>query len=315
MEPRKLPVFGLPKNWTPNIKTTSSWRAIPEGIENGALEMELALPKFNQWNKQRYFIDLFITKDTTVALKLSTSAAWIKLSTSNVSLISDGLKAEQRIWVTIDWANAPKQLQKGHIVISDEIRSIPVAITVDNSVNGQNYSGKIAGGSYLMFNAVDFSSSTSGTANSWKIIDGLGSAGKSLEAWPLRFSPLFNIADTASLRKSASLTYSFFTRKVSKANVKIFALPTHPLNKAFELRCAVSIDDGPIQILNFRTIGRSEEWKQNVLSNSAMKVIADKNLNAGKHTITIYQIDPGLILDRIFVDFGDAPSFYGVISK
>jgi hypothetical protein len=315
MEPRKLPVFGLPKSWKPIVNTTTSWMALPEGDKNGDPAMELTLPKLDRWNKQRYFIDLFITKDTTVTLKLNTVASWIKISTAEVLLVPNGLKSQQRIWVTIDWSKAPKQLPKGYISISDGTQSVNIAVITENFADDAliNYKGKIANGNYLLFNAIDFTSITKGVANSWKTIEGLGSGGKSLEAWPLQFSPTFNMIDTASIRKSGSLTYSFFTKEVTKANIKIVALPTHPLNKAFELRCAVSVDGGPITVINFRTIGRSEEWKQNVLSNSAMKTIGEKSLKAGKHTITIYQIDPGLILDRIFVDLGNASLFYGRI--
>ena len=35
------------------------------------------------------------------------------------------------------------------------------------------------------------------------------------------------------------------------------------------MRYAVSIDDGPLTIVDFKTFGRSEEWKQNVLRNRA----------------------------------------------
>jgi hypothetical protein len=316
MEPRKLPVFGMPKESITPVSVNQNWVVMPENHKDIGLQTNLSLPKFDQWNRQRYFIDLFLAKDTTLSLKMLPSANWIKLSSSSAMLSPNGLKAQERIWVEIDWETAPKQALKGSILITAGNRNMTVLVNANNSIvpTAINFKGKIAGEKYVVIPAADFTSSTKAGNKSWKIIDDLGSFGKSIEAWPLQFSPTFNSNDTISIGKHASVSYAFLMQEAAKTSIKIFALPTHPLNKAFELRCGVSIDGGPISIINFRTIGRSEEWKQNVLRNSAIKTIGEKDLNAGKHTITIYQIDPGLILDKLFVDLGGAPPFYGTVS-
>lgn len=72
---------------------------------------------------------------------------------------------------------------------------------------------------------------------------------------------------------------------------------------------------GPATILNFKTVERSEEWKQNVLSNSAVQCIKIPALKSGKHKLQIYMVDPGVILDRILIDLGGLKPFYGLISE
>ena len=44
------------------------------------------------------------------------------------------------------------------------------------------------------------------------------------------------------------------------------------------MRIAVSLDDGPLQVLDYATIGRSDEWRNNVLSNTAVRTIPLKML-------------------------------------
>jgi hypothetical protein len=50
----------------------------------------------------------------------------------------------------------------------------------------------------------------------------------------------------------------------------VIALPTHPLSPDVGLALGVQIDDGPVQLVDFKTVGRSDTWKRNVLSNTAL---------------------------------------------
>ena len=70
------------------------------------------------------------------------------------------------------------------------------------------------------------------------------------------------------------------------------------------MRYAVSVDDGPLLLVDFRSFGRSEEWKQNVLRNRAERKIPIHFLEKGKHTLRIYCVDPGVLLDEILVNLG-----------
>ncbi|MCE7040384.1 hypothetical protein [Dyadobacter sp. CY312] len=65
---------------------------------------------------------------------------------------------------------------------------------------------------------------------------------------------------------------------------------------------------------NFRTFGRSDEWKNNVLRNSAQRVFNIADLKPGNHKLTIYMIDPGVILNHIFIDLGVDQPFYGSLA-
>jgi hypothetical protein len=81
------------------------------------------------------------------------------------------------------------------------------------------------------------------------------------------------------------------------------------------MRYAVSIDNGPMQIVDFRTYGRSEEWKQNVLSNRAQRKISMHFLNKGKHSLKVFALDPGVTLDEIRIDLGGLKNAYSVIGE
>jgi hypothetical protein len=95
--------------------------------------------------------------------------------------------------------------------------------------------------------------------------------------------------------------------------VRIVLLPTHPLTPSAGLRLGVSLDGGAIQLLDFSTLGRSDEWRENVLSNTAVRSIHVRRLAAGAHELRLYALDPGLVLDRIEVELDGAVRRYGAI--
>src|SRR5580765_3799680 len=97
--------------------------------------------------------------------------------------------------------------------------------------------------------------------------------------------------------------------------VTVFTLPTYPLNNAYSMRYAVSVDEGPLQIIDFRTFGRSEEWKQNVLRNRAETKTQLPLLSAGKHTLKIFCVDPGVVIDEIRIDLGGLKNAYSAIPE
>jgi hypothetical protein len=81
------------------------------------------------------------------------------------------------------------------------------------------------------------------------------------------------------------------------------------------MRYAISVDNGPLQVIDFKTVGRSEEWKQNVLRNRAEKKITLPNLAAGSHSLQMYSIDPGVLLDAILIDLGGFKPAYGAVGE
>jgi len=144
---------------------------------------------------------------------------------------------------------------------------------------------------------------TSAHSSDWEIIPGLGSRGNALRA-------RLDLA-SADQPNGPALSYTFETKRVDGAELRFIALPVHPLTSLNRLRVAVRFDAGPLQTLDFETFGRSDEWKRNVLGNSAVRTIALPRLRAGHHKLEIFALDPGFVLDRIDLRLDGAPDYYG----
>lgn len=147
---------------------------------------------------------------------------------------------------------------------------------------------------------------SAGSNPSWEVVPGLGSSGDALR------SRLDMAArTTAEATGTAPLDYRFEQKSAGGAKIRLVAVPVHPLTSANGLRIGVRIDAGPWEVLDFRTFGRSDEWKQNVLSNTALRTLARPQLARGTHSIEVVALDPGFILDRIDIIPDGAPDYYG----
>jgi len=149
--------------------------------------------------------------------------------------------------------------------------------------------------------------STVSSSTDWEAMPGLGTSGKAMRArLDLPSRGLDALADMSALE------YRFQTRSEGGATLRLVAAPVHALTSGNRLRIAVQLDDGPLQVVDYTTVGRSDEWKRNVLGNMAVRSSALARLDPGLHTLRVYALDPGVVLDRIDVVMDGAPEYYGM---
>lgn len=164
---------------------------------------------------------------------------------------------------------------------------------------------KPAGGLPPEINRIITIPAASAAAEDWETVPGLGSTGSALRS-------RLDLPSTDAGTKRTPLGYAFETRAASDSVLRIEGLPVHPLTSKNHLRLAIRIDGGQLQVLDFESFGRSEEWKQNVLTNTSVRSIVLPQLPAGRHRVDLYPLDPGFILDRLEVRLDGAPDYYGL---
>ena len=115
------------------------------------------------------------------------------------------------------------------------------------------------------------------------VCEGLGYEGKAVE-----------------IRKGDALTFYFGNLKTDLLEVDIRLLPNHPV-QGDKLRISVSLDGAEPEVIAYETEGRSEEWKENVLRNQAIRKIVLPVSGKKSHQLVIKALDEGVILDQIML--------------
>ena len=104
----------------------------------------------------------------------------------------------------------------------------------------------------------------------------------------------------AEIRKGDARTFYFGNLKTDLLEVDIRLLPNHPV-QGDKLRISVSLDGAEPEVIAYETEGRSEEWKENVLRNQAIRKIVLPVSGKKSHQLVIKALDEGVILDQIML--------------
>ncbi len=101
-----------------------------------------------------------------------------------------------------------------------------------------------------------------------------------------------------SLPQGSSVWYEWKASNTDSVTVEVALVPNHPVS-GHTLRFSIRQDDGPEQIIDYRTQGRSEEWKLNVLGNQAIRRISFPVKEKGRRRLILKALDEGVVVDQI----------------
>jgi hypothetical protein len=321
MQPRSLPVYQAPAAPAFRLDTTQVWGVAPEG--GAAPDSALAagarpdrhLPTFYPWGPPSYFIDVFLSRRQAVRWKATSSTSWLVLSARQGTLASGVGQKQQRLAVHVDWSKVPRrEAATGQVTFTGAGKTFRVAVrAVAGPPELAAYPGFIETNGYVAIAAAHYTRLVDRPTNHWALLRGLGQAGQALQAMPLQATPLVEATQLAA--QAARVEYDFYTLTPAAPVVTVATLPTHQVTRLASMRYGIALDDGPIEVVDFKTEGRSEEWKQNVLRNAAFRQLKGAPLAAGRHTLKLYLLDPGVVLDRITIDLGGLQPAYGAIPE
>lgn len=119
-------------------------------------------------------------------------------------------------------------------------------------------------------------------------------------ATPVAYEGLGYEGRAAGINRGDALTFSFGKWEADSVEVDIRLLPNHPVH-GDQLRFSVSLDGAEPEVISYETKGRSEEWKENVLRNQAIRKIMLPVSGNKSHQLVIKALDEGVILDQVML--------------
>ena len=104
----------------------------------------------------------------------------------------------------------------------------------------------------------------------------------------------------AGIPEGKTATFHLDNCRKDSVEVELRFLPTHPVNGK-DLRVQVSLNGQETPPISYRTYGRSEEWKVNILTNQAVRRMKFAISPNRPNTLTIKALDEGVVLDQVYV--------------
>ena len=113
-------------------------------------------------------------------------------------------------------------------------------------------------------------------------------------------------------RDSPCLEYQMYLFHSGKIEVEAVIAPTLNFVPGRGLRFAVSFDDQPPQTVDALAHNSQSDWEESV-KDSVRKVKSTHTLaNSGYHTLKVWMVDPGVVLEKLVVNLGGVkPSYLG----
>ena len=114
-------------------------------------------------------------------------------------------------------------------------------------------------------------------------------------------SPCVNLGyegGAVSLVQNEPIYFDFRLKNKDSVQVELNFLPTHPVHGS-RLRVKVSLDGQEAHVISYETQGRSEEWKENVLRNRAVRTLTLPVDEGRRHRLCVEALDGGVVLDQI----------------
>ena len=295
--------FELPPQAGLGVALEGSTAAWPEAKEPAALQ---ALDLFHSSGR---YLDVFNRGSQPFNFKAEASAPWIVLSASRGTITK-----EERIWVSADWTRAPAGSSTGTVKISGPATdSVVVRVKAFNPLAslGATWHRFVEAAGCVVMEAAHYSARRDTATARWELLPDHGRTGSAMTLLPVAAPSVQPPLDSPCLEYA---TYLFSTGRVQ---VVLELSPS--LNYAPErgLRIGLSFDDATPQVLTVVPKGYeagdgNRDWEQTV-KDSIRVVKTDQVLTQpGAHTLKVWMVDPGVVLQRLVVDTGGVrPSYLG----
>jgi hypothetical protein len=228
-----------------------------------------------------------------------------------MSETSGVLSDEKRIWVSIDWKKAPKGTAgKGKITFSGSssaenpgmVREFNLSVFNPATPAPAEVRGFVESNGYISIEAEHFSRKTDGKEAGWAIIEGLGRTGSSVTVLPPTVTSI--IDPDRIVAGSPRLEYDLYTFTTGKASLQLNCIPSFRINADYGLRIAMALDDNKPQVVAYKNGNRSE-------MDNLMTLSTELNIDqAGAHTLKIWMVDPGIVIDKLIINTGGVKKSY-----
>jgi hypothetical protein len=298
-----------------NVMPAVSWIQVPEAGSLGVSAEDatftraggrfgVSLGTIDSVADQTRTLTLFDRGKTPVEYTVQTSAPWIVASEAGgrVGLI------EQKVVLHVDWSKVPADgdSAEGTVTVgSGEGR--PMTYTLRElrlPVTRADAKRFVESDGYVAMEAVDTFGRTADGETHWEELPGYGETKSAMTVFP--------VTAGSNTDSKAGLEYKVYLYDSGDFQLQATLAPTLNFVPGRGLRFAVSVDGGPRTVVDELEHNSQQDWEQAVSDGVRRVTVPLTIAKPGTHTLEIWAVDPGVVLERIVVSHGPLkPSYLG----
>lgn len=257
-----------------------------DGTKECRKEGTLALPEFTSTGQECYGLTISNGGNERVNYRVEADKPWI-----NVAVGQESVSAARTLPVSIAWDKLEDSEEGSIIVTSDKGKVVTIKVKATRIVTeGMEEKTFTSADGVIVMNAENYSSSDEG----WKKLEGFGRTGATMKVFPV--TSFYEPGDGPKLHYNVNVTED------GNYNLTAYVGPSNPVYENARIRYAVQIDGGEITVkdsIDDSYVGGSGNSWGNSIKMAGRSVSTSHELEAGQHTITIYGVDAGLLLEKL----------------
>lgn len=260
-----------------------------------------SLPPLNKFGAPSRWIEVFARDSTGVQFTATPSQPWLSVSPQRGSTTGS-----ERLQVSVDWKKAPAGEGTATIAISaggGETATVNV-FTRQPPAPPDGFDGYVEADGLVSIDAADATTIRPGEAAQWTVIEDLGRTGSAVTPLP---------ADVPQQQPGAGapcLEYRLLLTESGPVDVHVYASPTQDFTFTDGIEYAVAFNDQPPQRVNLQTHSSAPDWNTQVADNVNRTSIRLDPGEAGLHTLKLWMVDPGVVIQKIVIARDSLPQSY-----
>jgi hypothetical protein len=281
--------------------TKSSWPGSAE---------KAILPELDIFNGRKHYIEIFNRGKVSFECTITANVPWLTFSENDGIIINK----EKRILVNLNESQLPKGKNEGEIKITGAGKEVFIAVEAFNpiEVNKETLNGFVESDGFISVEAEHYSQNIGKGDRKWIKVEDYG-----LTLSGMRATAPANATSAIPGNDAPCLEYSMYLFSKDSVQVTLITSPLLNFMPGRDIRIAVSFDDKePRYITNvpdkFKVHWSNPDWAKTVVKQARYSETTLYITNPGYHTLKVWMIDPGVIVQKIIVNTGGLkPSYLG----
>lgn len=270
------------------------------------------LPDVDSLNRQSRWIEVFKRGSVNFNFTAKADQPWVKLSETSGSVDQD-----KRLWIEVDWDKIPVGKHTAILTIS-RADSENVQIEL-NAIRSDKYTrqnvdafGGLSGP--VAIAAENASNNVAAGGVRWEKIPDYGRALSGMAVFPVTAKSVM------PPENAPRLEYPVFIAGAGEIRVNLVTGPSLKIQPDRGLRIAVSFDDQPPQVIDAfekqltggdgAVAPAYRDWDRWVKDNARTLLSTHQISEPGVHTLKVWMVDPGVVLERLIVHSENLPASY-----
>jgi hypothetical protein len=262
------------------------------------------LPALSVFDRQPRYIDVFNRGEAPFTFSVEVTSPWLQIDVPRGTV-----ERERRIWVSARWGDVPIGTERGSLTIAGP-NGAKVTVTVPvlnpQAPRPEDLEGFVEANGYVSMEAEHYTRAVAPPGREWKVIPNHGRTLSGVTPLPV------TAASSLDAARSMRLEYRLYLFTQGRIRVDAYLSPAQKFQPGSGLRVALSFDDEAPQIVNVHADDSLAAWERAVAD--GVKIISTEHAVAapGYHTLKVWSLDPGLVLQKLVVNAAQAaPSYLG----